>query len=785
MIKKLRPTCFISYCRDNADTESIEHFVQALKQTSKNQIDFLFDEELLPGDDLQKFMESLQCADGVILLLTPEYKAKVQNRSGVVYTEYKQIIDRYLEQQGDANNSSELNLEGKLEGLKSPFCLIPVIFSGTYATSCPDELNRPVAVDFTQYRAQRSRGELFVASSTQRKHENKLSKIVSQLITRYSSKRESVAKSFNDLLYSLFHTTKHEHVCGDPKFQSELEHVFVKTHPYNKVNQQTSYLLIGRKGSGKSTLVDYIGRNSEERYKAAIKIDVDNFDLEYIFTVLTPRQVHADLDVVVPLVKVFEIVWELFLMLCCIDTLVSEGEQGRLKQSQMQHTPLLDRLLKTVTGQVGEATVKIDYRALFHWAYAKIIVQIEKAIENSRNDPAHFAYDVSARLDPQEMQRVAISEAVMASFNSVLAHCSKRFLVSLDGFDTAFEKFRLRTQQVVKEPDDRRRRTQFEVDWLSGFVHVAIEMKSASRRAPMSSMVDFCVTIPKDRYVEIRDSERDGYMYIGKCYEIRWSAIELAILLFKRLEILDIGSFRSVKSDPSHKRLESVLKTAYPYIPVDTITTLDGSEHEMPLFIDVLRHTFWRPREILIYFAKIIAVLRDIKRRNIEITPFTVGKCISDTTREIIRTEFLNEFQRHCTNLKMIIELFRRKKQILSRQELDEIIGGYRFNFVDRDSPVTDFKTQVQFLYEIGFVGLEASRKVVERLKLLHTDIFCFNAGDEPFEVLMLEDFLDCKFIIHPLFCEYLDLDVKGQRLTLKFDWKYLQEQESHVILPS
>ena len=292
------------------------------------------------------------------------------------------------------------------------------------------------------------------------------------------------------------------------------------------------------------------------------------------------------------------------------------------------------------------------------------------------------------------------------------------------------------------------------------------------------------IQLSGDRFVEIRDSERDGYMYIGKCYEIRWSAIELAILLYKRLEVLDSG-FRSHKGDQPHKRLENVLRNAYTYIPLETTTTMDGVDHTMPLFIDVLRHTFWRPREILIYFAKIIAVLRDIKRRNLEITPFAVGKCISDTTRDVIRTEFLNEFQRHCTNLRGIIERFRRNKQILTKDEVEKIVGGYAFSFVDRDTEVTDFPTQMRFLYEIGFIGLEADRKVVERLKLLHTDVFWFNAGDEPFDVMLLENFLDCKFIIHPIFCEFLDLDVRNQRLTLKFDWNYLQEQESYVVVPS
>ena len=129
--------------------------------------------------------------------------------------------------------------------------------------------------------------------------------------------------------------------------------------------------------------------------------------------------------------------------------------------------------------------------------------------------------------------------------------------------------------------------------------------------------------------------------------------------------------------------------------------------------------------------------------------------------------------------------MFRRGRQILEPQQVNQILGGVPFEFVDRDAPVADLPTQLRFLYEIGFIGVEASKSTVDRLKLLHTDVFWFNAGDEPFEILLQEGFADCHFIIHPIFCEFLDLDVRGQRLTMKFDWSYLERQESHVIVPS
>ena len=83
-----RPTCFISYCRDGVDRDTVDHLVQQLRQTSRQRVEFLYDEDLDAGAKLPAFMDMLRSVDGVILLLTPEYKTKTEDRLGGVYTEY-------------------------------------------------------------------------------------------------------------------------------------------------------------------------------------------------------------------------------------------------------------------------------------------------------------------------------------------------------------------------------------------------------------------------------------------------------------------------------------------------------------------------------------------------------------------------------------------------------------------------------------------------------------------------------------------------------------------------
>ncbi len=785
MLNKKKPICFISYCRDGADIDSITHLVQQLKDISRHKVDFLFDEDLNAGSKLGSFMELLRIVDGVIILLSPEYNAKVKDRVGGVYKEYSEIIRRYQELELAANLEVATSSDAIVQAIAPPFPLIPLIFSGQFDKSCPDDIRQNLCKDFTSYKAHRREndGTLYITHQVASKYNKPLSKIISQIVVSNSSRSEEVAASFDELLASFFENTKHEHLSGDPKFESEIEQVFVKTYAFKKVKKQTSYLLVGRKGSGKSTIVDYLSRDVDEKYKETIKINVNNFDLEFLYSILSSQQIRSELGIVIPQVKIFEVVWELFLYLTCINCVVTEYKKGLIKPIQQQFLPVISNFLFNLTATKGTAGNLLDYRAGFHWCYTKIVEQIDFAIKNARNGAAEFSYDISRLLASEDMLRAALTSKVYDAFNALIGHCTKRFLISLDGFDTAFEEFRIRSQESIESEENSSLRTQYEIDWLRGFAHVLIEMKSSPRRTLLSNLADFCATIPKDRYVEIRNCERDSYIYIGKCHEIRWSGIELAILLYKRLEIL--ANYKTRQDKSPQERLEEVLSVHFPYIPMETSSLIDEKEYSMAIFTNVLRHTFWRPREILIYFAKIIAVLRHIRKRHIEVTQFAVNKCISDTTREIIKTEFLSEFQRHCLNLREIIEQFRQQKRILSMEEIISRIGNIGFKFIDQKKPILDMKLKLKFLYEVGFLGLEANSRAIQRLKLLGSDIFWFNAGDEPFEFISNEGFQDCRFIIHPVFCEFLDLETQKQRLPLHLDWHYLQQQEVHVIAPS
>ena len=48
-----------------------------------------------------------------------------------------------------------------------------------------------------------------------------------------------------------------------------------------------------------------------------------------------------------------------------------------------------------------------------------------------------------------------IGEDCIVAFHNILRQCKRYFLVSFDGFDTAFEQFRMHTQSAVEDANEK------------------------------------------------------------------------------------------------------------------------------------------------------------------------------------------------------------------------------------------------------------------------------------------------------------------------------------------
>lgn len=98
--------------------------------------------------------------------------------------------------------------------------------------------------------------------------------------------------------------------------------------------------------------------------------------------------------------------------------------------------------------------------------------------------------------EEETIQRI-VGQKVFDSFVSVVRKCARRFLFSLDGFDTKFDEFRRSTiASFQSDPDQAEERTQFEIDWLRGLFHTIIKLRDEFFEPGIADKIDFCVTVP-------------------------------------------------------------------------------------------------------------------------------------------------------------------------------------------------------------------------------------------------------------------------------------------------
>lgn len=768
---KSRGRCFLCYTHDGMDWETFDYLVAVLKDALGKRVDLLLDKDLRYGEDFSSFTELISSVDAVILLLTPQFCRKVLERAGGVYDEFSLIWRRYQDQL-DMSRERDETLPRKFE-------LIPILFSGNPDNSVPNEIKKLKYLDLTHLRVRRRpSGEFIVSRTDQINYLPKLRQVASQIIASTIIGSEEYHSLSDTYFYDYFGDLKaswNRSVEG----RDILERQFVKTQCYYKIKNQQAYFAVGRKGSGKSTLIQTLPLIQHDRYFVVIDIIGDHFNLEYLYSLYSEPQFRSDTSAVVPRQKAFEFVWEASLIMASMDKLVAcKPEINFLLNNSLIN--LIEEFLNRVKGEREQQEwYAADY---FNYCFFAMVRFVRHCIKEARDDPELFFSDIGVNFRLENFLNFVFGEKTITSFYLLQKSFEHNILITLDGFDTAFDAFRLTSIQTHDEVNIRRR-TYFEIDWLRSLLSFIIKAKSNSSNYFYNSL-DFCAVAPMDRFMEVVKVERDSYRYWNRWFTIQWSGIELAILLRKRLE--GLTEYKTDKLLNPQQRLEQILTHGqFRHIPIDVEFEFNGKNYKMPLFMYVLRHTFWRPREILIYYARILSLAENLRRWGSPVTSESLRASIKATTKFIIESEFIDELKSTILNIEDIIGSFLRRPNLLDYSSLREIVTKSVYKFATEDLTERDTVAKIRFLYDIGFLGLRLTPEQRSSLGHWHCDVFYFNEGPSIFSERFLDerDLTDFAFLIHPVFSEYLRLDTSSTELILQFDWDYLRKSEAALAI--
>lgn len=766
-------TCFVSYNREDIPEGILLCFINEIRSLGSEKIRILIDEDLRVGDDINAFVSGLWSVEAAIVLMTPGYKRKFKLKNGWVYDEFNIIHQRLLEYQKQMFTGSESDI------LK--FALIPVLWSGTKDDSIIDDIRHIRYVDLSQFRPVKSKEGTYIwKSERQPDCRTKIQEILDVIISNHSSNSAFYKKRKESYYEKLFITRKAEYI----DFETQKK-IFAKTKAFLSIDRQSGLFLIGRKGSGKSTITGYITNKNRPSYKGCVNLKADSFDMEMLYAYFNESKLRSDTYETFGRLNSFIYTWGLFFYIRCMYIVLEEYKADKLSNKQSSHIrPIHNFILNILASNGNDCKQKLDQQ-LFIYSLKCVSRYFDHCIDCSRSNDSYFLSDLISKFDFDQLLDWVCGRDALTAFFAIIETCTRRILITLDNFDTAFDEYR-KTSICYYKDDFIKARTNFEISWLRALLAFVMNIKYApdhGRYNDFAKLIDFCLAIPKDRFIEIRNTERDGYIYGGKYISMNWTGIELSIVLRKRLELL--GDFQTSKEMTPPGRLGTAIKRMFPNLP-DQIKLISGqSTYLMPLFLYVLRFSFWRPRGILIYFAAIFALSEEMAKRNLKISDAAIKRIVRIQTSEVVQTEFINEFKSLLINIEDILRAFSDQKHILSYEEMKNILGALPFCFSYRVEPVKDFGEKVLFLYEVGFIGFHVGQKTMKKYELIMKDVFYFNEGDILIKTLGKLDYTDIQFVIHPIFRGYLNLELNSPEIVLNYDWDYILENEafSHSIV--
>ena len=750
---------FVSYCHEDIkpDDGRLTLFLNSLSECGPGLYEILADSvhnAASIGANLQIYMKQVDSVDAVIILLTPGYKQRVSLKGNTgVYTEFRRIYDRLLK-------SEEDDTYGRT------FLVLPIIFTSNYNDVCPPEIRHLLCKDLAW---------MYVIPDGKKPSVRKTQKArLQQLVTEVADRIAAISATKSQIYLEHQQNLFQDFLFADTKsrwYRPENKrylNAFVKTSTFLRVRNREVSFIVGRKGAGKSTITDVLPYMSSVDPAKVLAIDFEQLPFETCFNVLRDHPAEAsDLRHAFSPIYCYQLLWDLFLHL-----FLAWAVRDHIPH-RVQPQILINRLLANPIARATDPLERnaIATKVLFTYAFEKIMEYINIVIRRPRS--AKGIAGAVGDFSPSGLREYVLGTRGWRTLQDCLAldkSVNNRVLVTADGFDTMVGYF-------TQESENPRETTRFERELLLGLCQLVLHKEPAKiGRSLLYDRADFCIAIPYDRFRDIRQIDRDRYRFRQRFARIEWSGIELSSLVRKRLALLRSISDR--KGLSLEGRLAHIMQKGYPELP-DEVTFLFGSaRYKLPLFIYVLRHTFWRPRDVLFIYASLLTAADAFRKQRKSMPTEFVRQVVAGATSTIVKDEFLAEFSSSFSNLPDVLSLFRHGPQVLSWGELRARIDKIQFDALAPGNSPPSIEAKVEILFDLGAIGVVLERKESEKL-LSFRHAFSFNEPNFLPDKLGRADYPRVLYALHPVFREFLHLDTSNNpELILPMTWEYLHSNE-------
>jgi energy-coupling factor transporter ATP-binding protein EcfA2 len=750
--------CFFSYNWDNEDRIAILQYLKSEVETqSRGRVAVVLDRETFRyGEDVINNEQCINESDCVVVFFSPEYKAVVDSGDTLrgVYREYK-LITKKQEEMSD--------------------CVIPILLKGNKNQAVPEEFLNKLYCELTGCKTFKDDGK---RTKISREYENKVSNLVSTIIKRSISFmifREYKFLNDEEKFNALF-----KNYSADDRLPASC---IVKLPAYDEIIGQHKHFVIGRKGSGKSTLLDALKKCYKDKmmneYKPLEPINAEDIDSSRVYN-LTQKFIRDQNEF--PSSYLLELYWNVFFIIQGIYITCIDVEDGGIYDKRKEVFWLVNKRFRNSIGYK-----KGDLRAIFvkRNISALSIELIENMFTNDAFDYANeetLTTSIRLNMNVENIIRLFLGNKLSEKYMDAMRYCNRRILITLDGFDAKSEQFRLNTVLMEKSnPEEYCKRIDFERTFFQSLMIVVDTFKTSGLHCDINSMcsiMDFCIVLPQDRWDQIMDDDRDSIKRNVCC--LTWDALQLLEMVVLRFE-----SYYKIKAKDDFEditvRLKEIIKDKLPCIPLSIPMIINGVEYSFDLITYILRLSFWRPRDIQLHFANILSLSQFLDtKKNVKDLDATllVRNMLKQSSRRIIREEFIKEYSHVFYNLQDVLGNFKESDLIMDAHEFFSKLSKIKF----REAFCYDcleLNNKVKVLYQLGIIGIYFTRDT-DAVRYGSHICFWFNEGYDAYDQIeTTNDFsrTNYKIIINPLFMTELELKTNTTELIGNFNSTYIYSQ--------
>ena len=347
---------------------------------------------------------------------------------------------------------------------------------------------------------------------------------------------------------------------------AELQHYFLKTRYVEDVSSGTKWLVLGRKGTGKTAIYEYFKKSSPVTLEGAHPLSLNFKDYPWPIHKLYKESMEGELTA-------YQKSWHYLLIVQSLAEIIRITESSGEKLSK------------------DLANTKKYLSQIYGNPFPSIIEIIKSKI---------------ARLDGLSLPTLEAGEACLKtgeiSFEEISADNALRIRLRTNAFTllTYFEKVLLSYSGSVRLLICI---DQLDENWLQGEIEeyskILINLIQACQhintQSDFRSRMRTVIFLRTDIYETLMFNDKNK-IYQDSAVEIRWDTITLNSMFHERIK-------RYVPDNPS---LDHSLKS-------NCIFEVRHVRHGATPFTHILRRTFYRPRDIIVYLNKVRGIHIPVK----------------------------------------------------------------------------------------------------------------------------------------------------------------------------